>query len=218
MKPWDTKTDLTVRAEVPSNTIMKSKIDKSEWAEKSFHALRSIKFEQSHICFEQGEKFEFLPGLNILVGDQGSGKSTLLRCLNNDQDDAWKLDVDSVESRFLDTEKDNPRIASDLSYSKNIMFSVQSRFMSHGETLLPMILACGGMHDIVLFVDEPEAGLSIRSQIKVAKAIAEASKYNQVFVCTHSAYIMQMAERVLDLEKRTWVYPSDFIEGQKYEL
>lgn len=215
MNSWDTKKDLTVRTKVPQNTFMKSKVDKSKWVEKEFKALRSIKFLDSHICFEKGEKFEFLPGLNVLVGDQGSGKSTLLRCLNNDQDDAWKLDVDSVESRFLDTEKDNPRIASDLSYSKNIMFSVQSRFMSHGQTLLPMILACGGMHDVVLFVDEPEAGLSIRSQIKVAKAIAEASKYNQVFVCTHSAYIMQMAERVLDLEKRAWVSPGDFIEGQK---
>lgn len=178
-------------------------------------AVKSIKFKAEHRCFNKGDHFEFRPGLNLLVGDQGCGKSTLIACMCNDQSSEWDLDVDPVEYRFLDTEKQNPRTIGDLNYAKDVGFTIASKFMSHGQTLLPMVEACKDMKGYILFLDEPEAALSIRSQIKVANAIAEAAKHNQVIACTHNPYIIRKAEQVLDLERKIWTDPEEFIKHQE---
>lgn len=35
--------------------------------------LQSIEFLSSYRCFRKGKKFSFLPGINLIVGDQGFG-------------------------------------------------------------------------------------------------------------------------------------------------
>jgi len=178
-------------------------------------AIKSIKFTSDYRCFNKGDKFEMRPGLNLLVGDQGCGKSTLISCMCDDKDDQWDLDVDPVEFRFLDTEKMNPRTVGDINNARDVGFTIASKFMSHGQTLLPMVEACKEMRGYILFLDEPEAALSIRSQIKVANAIAEAAKHNQVIACTHNPYIIRQARQVLDLERKMWTDAEEFIKYQE---
>lgn len=178
-------------------------------------AMKSIVFDKEYRCFKKGERYEFKPGLNLLVGDQGCGKSTIISCMCDDKNDQWTIDVNPVEFRFLDTEKMNPRTVGDLNYARDVGYTIASKFMSHGQTLLPMVEACKDMKGYILFLDEPEAALSIRSQIKVADAIAECAKHNQVFACTHNPYIIRKAKEVLDLERKMWTDAEEFIKHQE---
>jgi predicted ATPase len=95
---------------------------------------------------------EFGEGINIIVGENGSGKSTLLALLTDPEFvEAHKVKQkihlspdtisNGVESRFLDSEKDNPRIVNDVSYaaSGTVGNILLSHFMSHGEAMFPMI-------------------------------------------------------------------------------
>lgn len=91
--------------------------------------------------------------------------------------------------------------------------------MSHGETLLPILNHMTKLENEVLFLDEPESGMSIKSQIKIAKLIEVAVKKNhQVFVCTHSPYIMRLHgndTNVLSLDDKKWMSAHEFIKKQE---
>jgi predicted ATPase len=102
-----------------------------------------------------------------------------------------------------------------LEYSEDIGGDLTSHFQSHGQTSLPRVKAVSKMKGYIIFLDEPEAALSIRSQIIVAKCIKKASENNQVFVATHNSYIINMADEVLDLERIIWTSSEDFIKFQE---
>jgi predicted ATPase len=122
---------------------------------------------------------------------------------------------------FFDTEKHNPRMRSDLEKRKDMpnmpgLLILQSRFMSHGETILPLIEKSKTAKNTVLFVDEPEAGLSIRSQYKIVKSFKKALNNNcQLFICTHSPIIMKTFDEVLSLEHMSYMKYNDFIKTQQ---
>jgi predicted ATPase len=182
--------------------------------------LTSVEFLEDYICFDKGETFTFKPGLNLLVGDQSAGKSTLLQILTKQINP--KVDIKTtgpVSFFFFDTEKDNPRVVQSIEHSKDPLTILQSKFQSHGEALLPFILGLKEAKDTIIFIDEPEAGLSIRSQLKVVEAIKKAvSNGAQIVLSTHSYFIIQMDEEVLSLEHRKWMTSNDFIETQKQDV
>lgn len=177
--------------------------------------LRSIKFKAEHRCFGKGDSFTFRPGLNLLTGDQGCGKSTLLNCLMNDNDSAFEIDVDPAEFIFFDSEKHNPRVKTSIEFDDDVEGTLNSFFVSHGETLLPRMEGIINFKNRIIFLDEPESALSIRSQIKVAKALSKTALKNQIFVCTHSPYIIREADQVLDIERRKWADSEEFIKYQE---
>lgn len=45
--------------------------------------IKSVIFKKDFRCFNQGDKFEFKPGINVLVGDQGCGKSTIIELIRS---------------------------------------------------------------------------------------------------------------------------------------
>ncbi len=143
--------------------------------------------------------------VNIIVGDQGVGKSALLNMLLNKHDDLQmelspKVVEEVVDVFYFDTEKDNPRIKDPHLYSnaygknKGIGYknAVMSRFVSHGELLesfviKPLLKA----HDSIILLDEPEAGLSIKNQHELIKAMCIAVQNGcQLFIATHSAILI----------------------------
>jgi len=180
-------------------------------------ALSKVYFEKElHGCLGPDETIEFRPGLNLLVGDQGCGKSTLLQQLMSGGSFNHDITVDpGTDFRFFDSEKHNPRTKQSLEYSEDIGEDLISHFQSHGQTLLPRVKAVSKMKGYIIFLDEPEAALSIRSQIIVANCIKKASENNQVFVATHNSYIIKMADEVLDLERRIWTSSEEFIKFQE---
>ena len=197
------------------------------------HIFKRIFFTEDFRCFKAKELVEFNPGLNLVVGDQGCGKSSLFYAILNW--DKSKIVADYNEKllsnfSFIDTESMNPRLESAFQVGRKFesindfesakLESAISRMkyntQSHGEVMLPLILASksseGGK---TFFFDEPEAGLSIRSQNKIFKHLNKLAKNNQVFIATHSLTMIQQVPEVLSLEHKKWMKSKEFIESQE---
>lgn len=195
--------------------------------------VTSVEFKSDYRCFKTGERFEFKP-LNMLVGDQGCGKSSLISLLFKKKTDEDRKIIDvklsdevigkGITTYFFDSEKDNPRIkefnlygnADGTSKGIGIGAAVAAKFCSHGQTLIHFsVNALNKAKDCVVFLDEPESGLSIRNQIKLADAIENAiDRGCQLFIATHSLVLVEYADAVLSLEHKEWMDNDDFIYEQ----
>lgn len=157
----------------------------------------------------------FREGINVIVGENGSGKSTLLDLIMSSEysKDIREVDYIPAEYRFFDTEKHNPRLKGDLSNSKNIGFDVASHFASHGQVMLPLIMASKSFKDLSLIIDEPEAGISLSNQKKVLEALKDAVNNNcQVLIATHSYVLINNVPAVFNMDDKKWMSSSDYLE------
>lgn len=182
--------------------------------------IQTITFKQDWRCFPKGWTITPKPKTNLLVGDQGCGKSTLLDCLATNKSDVIDIALENdalVETFYLDTEKHNPRMVSSLDLTHLPTHQVlSSRFGSHGESLLPMVTTCNQAEEKIIFVDEPEAGLSIRSQYEILEAFQKAEKQGcQIFIATHSMILIESQLEVFSLEHNQWMDPTNFLTTQK---
>lgn len=194
--------------------------------------FRKIKFNKDFRCFKSGDLFEFTEDINLIVGEQGCGKSSLFYSIMNFNESGIGADYDPKSSYlFLDTEKMNPRLED--SYKAHRKFSnwkdedkakadaaidrlaFDYNEKSHGQVMLPLLLANKDAKNKTLFFDEPEAGLSIRSQYKVLEHFRKLAKKNQLVIATHSPIFMKEIGKVLSLEHKKWMSADEFIELQK---
>jgi energy-coupling factor transport system ATP-binding protein len=162
----------------------------------------------------------FKDGLNVIVGENGSGKSMFLHLITQtanteDLKETFSVNVDPQTTfYFLDTEKHNPRIKSSFFDSKNIGFELSSRFLSHGETMLPLISAAKTFKDILLVVDEPEAGISLKNQLKLVSVFKQALTQNcQVILTTHSYILIKSVEEVFSMDSKKWIKSAEFLKN-----
>lgn len=160
----------------------------------------------------------FRGGLNLIVGENGSGKSTLLHLLSNPDEnkDIKKIELNApaqgFDFKFYDTEKNNPRIKGSLADSKDIGTDLLSRFMSHGEAMLPIITAARSFKDLLLIIDEPEAGISLNNQKRVLEALITAVENGcQVIISTHSYVLIKGMQNVFDMGSKTWMSSEKYI-------
>lgn len=188
--------------------------------------LHALDFIKNWRCFKTGDRFEFRPGVNLLVGDQGCGKSSLLRAIHvggtkgknfggSDKElrDGVLLEANPIKMFKFDFEKDNPRTKGNL--DDHIQFQVASMFSSHGECTRTFIHALEEAADCLCLMDEPDMALSIRSCNMLAltlKALEERS--SQVVAAVHSLALIQQFEEVYSLEHRRWMTNAEFIETQ----
>jgi Predicted ATPase len=145
--------------------------------------------------------FEF-DDVNLFVGNQGTGKSTLLSLIQKAGNEYVDFKISNctvkhgVETRYFNSETDNPRITDPQMYANmdgsnkpgiGMAGAIAARFQSHGEVLAPFILKpLKSFKNTIIILDEPEAGLSIHNQYKVIDAIKVAVKNgNQLFIATH---------------------------------
>lgn len=201
---------------------------------KNNFILKTILFQQEFRCFPSKQQFDFKPGLNVIVGDQGCGKSSLFYSIINWTKSGIAMDYaeDNNGFKFIDTETMNPRLQE--SFKSNREFKSPKEYdkakfdhdfnriandldiQSHGEVILPLILSSHSKeNNQTFFFDEPESGLSIRSQYKIFKHFENLAKNNQVFIATHSIIIIQEAKDVLSLEHKKWMPSKEFISSQK---
>lgn len=191
--------------------------------------LKSVKLLDNRYCLKKGLEIKF-ESITLLVGEQGCGKSTLLDLL---QQNSKIIDVklgenvikNGINTFYFDSEKMNPRVVDADMYTNidgtskgiGVGAALSSRFMSHGEVLKEFTVdRIGDAKDCVLFLDEPEAALSLRNQYKLAKEIQKAAKNNvQLIMATHCLPIIENFEKVYSLEHLKWLDSKIFIEENK---
>ena len=191
--------------------------------------LESISFTQDWRCFKTGEEFIFRPDVNLLVGDQGCGKSSLLTAIRRDgipnmsisdpdklKDSVAKVIATECQSYTFDFERDNVRTKAHMGNTP--VFQILSKWKSHGETNLAILENLTGVKDSVIFMDEPDMALSIRS-IHFLVGLFEkfASNGNQVIASVHNPIVIEAFPRVLSLEHRAWISCHKFILSQGRE-
>ncbi len=195
------------------------------------HFFKKLKFNEDFRCYKAGDEIEFKAGINLIVGEQGCGKSSLFEAIIKN----WGIltvdyDHDS-DYLFFDTESMNPRLEDSFRAHRDFKsvtefekakdeslinrFALELNVKSHGQAMLPLALAHNKAKRKTIFIDEPEAGLSIRSQYKVLAHYKELSKNNQLVIATHSPIFMQEVGQVLSLEHREWMSSEKFIDLQK---
>jgi predicted ATPase len=187
------------------------------------NTIKRITFLEAWRCFPKGWTWEPLGtrGINLLVGDQGCGKSTLLGLLGTNNQKIIHVELENqegVQTLYFDSEKHSPRAVSDLNathFETSVVLG--SRFVSHGQALLGLVEKCREAEKAIVFLDEPENGLSLRSQYRVANAIKRAQSQGgcQVFVATHSQVIMEAVKEVFSLEDNRWMKVPEFLEDQR---
>ena len=168
---------------------------------------------------------EFKPGINLIIGENGSGKSTLIKLLIDEEfvkkhsslKQKIHLSEETIKNgigfMLFDTEKDNPRIADLQNYSGNFGYALTSHFKSHGETIFPIIDHIKGEENKVVFIDEPEAGISSRNQLLLWEAFKKAEKNGcQLFISTHSYVLISNTESVFDMETKEWINSEEYLE------
>lgn len=157
---------------------------------------------------------DFKDGINVLVGENGSGKSSTIHLITGDSDkNLFSLEADKISFRFFDTEKQNPRTLNP-ELQPNYGFALASRFGSHGEAMLPVLMASKDFKDTILFVDEPEAGISLTNQKKIFNCFKDIVKNNcQIILTTHSYLFMKSVDEVFSLDSKTWIPSSEYLKS-----
>lgn len=179
--------------------------------------LKSITFKADYRCFTKGQKFDFRPGVNLLVGDQGTGKSSLLQLLQKKDLDVIKITADRIESLSFDFEKDLLRNKGSFARG-NDKFRLQMgmMFSSHGECVNAMLSHLSTINKpILIMMDEPDMALSIRSCHKLVELMKRVvSNGSQILAAVHSETIIKSFESVLSLEHGRWMTKAEFIVSQ----
>ena len=198
--------------------------------------ITKITIKQAYRCFPAD--FEIVPEqLTLLVGDQGSGKSSLLELLSprtslepkRSKHNKTIVDVEltdeaernGVKTFYFDTEKNNPRVVDPMTYTNidgtnrgiGLAGALQTRYQSHGEVLQHFTVEpLAAAKDCIVFIDEPEAGLSLRNQYKLVQSIRTALGNNcQLFISTHCLPVISAFDRVYSMEHRRWMSSNDFV-------
>jgi predicted ATPase len=183
--------------------------------------IHLIEFTADWRCFKAGDRFEFRPGVNLMVGDQGCGKSSLFQAMRaagtedkigGGKDLREKVTLKCSQCRMYsyDFEKDNVRTKS--YFGKNIMFQAGSMFASHGECNLALLNALETAADCLVLMDEPDTALSIRSCNVLAQRFrAVADRNSQVIAAVHSLAVIQQFNEVLSIEHGRWMPSAEFV-------
>lgn len=90
----------------------------------------------------------------------------------------------------------------------------RSAMQSHGEVIIPFLDEALKIKNGIIFLDEPETSLSLKSLRKLAAKLISASKENQIFMTTHSEILMNCCNKLLSMDDKMWVDTGHYIKNQ----
>lgn len=186
--------------------------------------LHSVQFVRPYRCFNEGQKLDFRPGLNLLVGDQGCGKSTVIELVRNRASrDKWRRDPVSAIADIVvdegtpcagfDFEKDNYRTRPN--FDDNAGFHALSSQASHGQTTMRIVLGLTRLplNNYLIMLDEPDMALSPRTVLQLGHVLVDlAQRGHQVVASCHNPWLIEIATDVLSLEHNMWMTSADFLK------
>lgn len=175
--------------------------------------------------FKRGLNIEFKNDINLIVGDNGTGKTQLFKIikdkLNNkvhrfpidcsiDFDEETEILVfDLVNGLIKDIVKPN-LMGDSKQFNEDSLLILNYTDKSHGENVKAILDFAKEFKNKTIFLDEPESGLSIKSQIKLIGDIKELSKHNQLFIITHSKFLIDAFEEVYYFDEHKWLSKDKF--------
>ena len=177
--------------------------------------LKSVTLSKKIHSLKKNLKIEFNSPLTYITGDQGTGKSTLLGLIHN-VDKSCIFDFNSLVRTFLfDSEFNNPRILdSRMIKQDEAVYHLQSKFRSHGESLMPLYESMiESVVDCLVLLDEPESGISIKNQIKMKSLFSKLATKNQVIISTHS-YLLLEGNDVYDMKTKKYIPFEKYLKEQ----
>lgn len=181
--------------------------------------LKRLQFTVKYRCFESGDRFDFRPGVNLLVGEQGTGKSTIYQCIQKNDKKVCAFNTSPMKMFSFDFERDTSRGKAYFNDSQPMMAQVSMLFSSHGEVVRSIINMLNKLdkeiqkdEHVLILMDEPDMALSIRSchnLVQVMQSIA--IKGHQIIASVHNPTVISQFDEVLSLEHRRWMRSKDFI-------
>ena len=179
--------------------------------------------------FHKNLVIDFHEKLNVIIGSNGCGKSQLIKILKSklkkehheydlqhivmDFYEKASFDVDFPNGAIKNVIKPNPNSNGFLAETVMVMDSSDK---SHGENTKMLMEMFNGKKDMILFLDEPEMGLDLKSQYKLCHDILELAKHNQIFVVTHSKILMESVDYVYNMDKFQWNTPQEVFDDLNF--
>jgi predicted ATPase len=181
--------------------------------------LDKVVFNKDFRTYIKNDEINFVDQITVLSGDNGLGKSTLIGCIRNLFDTKWTMSHCSsfddvllnksqkdVKISYLDLSVDLFAVSPEIDFDNFELFQ-KCRQSSSGEGAIFQLADFIGTNNAtpLLIIDEPEKGLSIMKQIKVANVIKKHALKNpqqQIIIATHSQYIMEITNSVLSLNHK----------------
>lgn len=146
------------------------------------------------------------PGVNFLIGSNGSGKSTLFDLiLKGDGALAMGL-IDSkfdgpTELRAIRTAENGRNTNLNSAEGINYRHGLMSHFLSHGESLIPVLRAMRDLPDgATSLIDEPEQALDFNALTRLRKLIMSESKRMQFIIATHNPILLSMKANIINID------------------
>lgn len=175
--------------------------------------------------FKKGLNIEFKNDVNLIVGDNGTGKTQLFKVIKdklNNRTHKFPLDCyidfdeeteilifDLVNGLIKDIIKPNP-LGDSRQFNEDSLFKLNYSDKSHGENVKAILDFAQEFKGKTVLLDEPESGLSIKSQIELIEKIKELSKCNQLFIITHSKFLIDAFEEVYYFDEHKWLSKEKF--------
>ena len=196
--------------------------------------LKSIKFKEDFRTFKAGHTVKF-DKLTIITGDNGTGKSTIISCIRQNIGAKWSMSdssqckdkIEHVEACntniklfYLDTFKDLYANSPVFDFDNmNLYLSCYHR--SSGQGLFAQIAdmigkfkgAIADGFDPILILDEPERGLSLKTQCTLRKMISFLNENlgGQIIVTTHAPVIMSLLPEIYSTSHMKTLPYNDYI-------
>lgn len=178
--------------------------------------LEEITFKEDIRVFKKGDAIKFKDNLTVITGDNGAGKSTMLGCIRNLFESKWSMsqcstfdgvlqnqDQKHIPIGYIDLALDLHSVSPEIDFDNFKLFQ-QCRSSSSGEGAIFQLVDFLEKHvdKPLIIIDEPEKGLSILKQRRVASVIKNHTAKNpdqQILLTTHSEHIMIVADSVLSM-------------------
>jgi predicted ATPase len=91
-------------------------------------------------------------------------------------------------------------------------------FSSHGQSNLAIIKAVRKVKDTVIFMDEPDMALSLRSIVQLIKIFEDAvDRGCQIIAAVHHPFVIWAFPEVYDIAARAWVSSREFVDARVKE-
>lgn len=204
----------------------------------------SNKFKKLKRFSTEDNKFNFKPGINLIVGKNGSGKSTLMSILTNYIDSlsarskALKRATDQIEKEKLKKEfnekfekgvnieiSDTPcktfyfdtENTTRTSSRIETMIDVTSRWMSHGEFIITVMKKLKDVKEnSVVLIDEPETALDFENILFLEDIFSTLDKSSTQLICvTHSPILIGSKKYTKNFIKLNNFNVEDYLQNYK---